>query len=840
MGWPAARLAALAVLAGLATLLAACGGGGGGDGDNGGGDVGGGTGPVLTAEYVPLATGDLRTYRRQGASEFEPLEFERVGRSLTVEGRAVFELVDGDGAIEYLGLTASALVSVPGAGSDALARALGPLELLRLGVRAGNEYTALDRSISADVDGDGTIDTLQVRVRVRFVGFESVSAGGTNWADAARLRTQVDLTAAGGGATTLVIEDWYGRGIGRVRSRIQDNTAASGSVEEQELIGWRVGSQRSDSVAPQLVSVTPALGVQTRAPAWLTLVFSEPLHGVGLDGEQGLRLRAADGSAVAASLVRLFGSTYELRPDATLPDGRYTLVAGDAVSDLAGNPLVLSGLPALELDTTAPFVAASMPRQGDTDAPLEGELSITFSEPVTLLSATPRIVIGQPFGGGFISLDATFDGTTLRATLPAPLQRDREYQMSWEGNIVDAAGIFRSPQLLSFRTTSGPLQRAASWVPGYTVNALVRGDVDGDGRDDLIFTGRPSGRFDGVVGLRLASPGGGLGPLQLLLTREFSDCSGPVKLGDFDGDGRNDVLVGGCDLALGRAVLLRQTAAGVFAAEDDAPRISDSSQGPLRRPGEPRALLVIEADEPEQLRVMVRHGPGDWREVQRLADAGPIHATALADLNGDGHADLAWLSQRLDVDGATPLPPRLGLAFGSATGFGAPGSLALDIPPNGDIRYTARRLHPADPDGDGRIDIVIGTEASLGLPERDRIAWLRNDGAGGFEAPRLLQATEGTAGLASGDLNGDGLVDLVVSVDQSSVAVFLGTAGDGLQPERVFRSEFVASVRPTVAAVIDVDGDGRADLVYGESVLRSTTPDEVWPQRSLLRRVVGR
>lgn len=186
--------------------LVACGGGGGGDGSAGGGG-GGGTGPALSADYLPLASGDQRAYRRPGGSSFEPLVFERVGASVTIDGRNVFEVVDGDGGVEYLGLNGTALLSVPGSASDALTRALGTVEILRLGLRAGDEYTALNRSITADVDGDGASETVQTLVRVRFVGFERVTAGGIEWADAARVRTQIELTVAGGGTVTLEVED---------------------------------------------------------------------------------------------------------------------------------------------------------------------------------------------------------------------------------------------------------------------------------------------------------------------------------------------------------------------------------------------------------------------------------------------------------------------------------------------------------------------------------------------------------------------------------------------------------------------------------------------------------
>ncbi|HEY6005022.1 MAG TPA: VCBS repeat-containing protein [Anaeromyxobacter sp.] len=75
--------------------------------------------------------------------------------------------------------------------------------------------------------------------------------------------------------------------------------------------------------------------------------------------------------------------------------------------------------------------------------------------------------------------------------------------------------------------------------------------------------------------------------------------------------------------------------------------------------------------------------------------------------------------------------------------------------------------------------------------------------------------------LASGDLDGDGLVDLVAAnEEEDSITVFLGL-GDGTF-QRVSATNFPTGAYPTGLAIADFDGDGIPDVVtanyHGESV----------------------
>jgi hypothetical protein len=172
------------------------------------------------------------------------------------------------------------------------------------------------------------------------------------------------------------------------------------------------------------------------------------------------------------------------------------------------------------------------------------------------------------------------------------------------------------------------------------------------------------------------------------------------------------------------------------------------------------------------------------------------YVVRLADLDGDGRLDLIG---RPFVGGTTMV--WMQAADGS---FGTPRTLALEANGFGS-------LAAGDINGDGRVDIVsVGSES---LPGHEiGIAYQQADGSFAvqyFSPP----AGDAVQGVAIGDVNGDGRADLVLGLSSSdSVGVMPQMASGQLGPLTVIKSG------PDVLGVVlgDVDGDGRMDVVsYG-------------------------
>ncbi|MDP2345059.1 MAG: VCBS repeat-containing protein [Deltaproteobacteria bacterium] len=188
--------------------------------------------------------------------------------------------------------------------------------------------------------------------------------------------------------------------------------------------------------------------------------------------------------------------------------------------------------------------------------------------------------------------------------------------------------------------------------------------------------------------------------------------------------------------------------------------------------------------------------------VQQFVPSNAVFASSagrLGDVDGDGILDVV-----LANDGFTGVGPTLGngqLAFqrGNGDGTFAPGVVASDL--------TGRALgnvELADLDDDGALDAV-----ALGVASGPVVFF--GDGAGRFPTIVTLPPPAGVAGttrVAIGDFTADGLLD-IVTLDDVRVVFYAGTAA------RSFGVPFSRTL-PSAAfsvAMGDVDGDGLDDVV---------------------------
>jgi len=332
---------------------------------------------------------------------------------------------------------------------------------------------------------------------------------------------------------------------------------------------------------------------------------------------------------------------------------------------------------------------------------------------------------------------------------------------------------------------------------GPTPNALVFGDMDGDGDPDgcvarVAFAGdgtvvplenRPSGRL--VAG---ASQAVGANP-------------GDLALADLDGDGARDLVVG---TDTGVSVLLNPGDGTLGPAVEHALawRANAVALGDLD--GDGVRDLAVAHDAPS---VSILFNPGDG---SFLAPASHVAETGLdlvlSDLDRDGDLDLALTNSSGDA--------AVLLLNTGAGGLGVPSLLAA-----GDAPVA---IASADLDQDGLPELLLADWYGNDL------ALLANLGAGAFGPPVLLGVGHDPSAVAARDLDGDGDLELIVrnqgdatvSVFEGSLPWSYGTPGLYGIYDRSARMDFG---RPGVA-IADLEGDGRLDLVssgFGVTVLRS-------------------
>lgn len=333
---------------------------------------------------------------------------------------------------------------------------------------------------------------------------------------------------------------------------------------------------------------------------------------------------------------------------------------------------------------------------------------------------------------------------------------------------------------------------------GGTINAIASGDVDRDGRPDVITL--QDWKRTGIAAVYRTQEDGRPGAATILNMTVYGN---PV-LGDFNNDGHLDIA-GGTSTALGAGdgtfptILFTNTYFGLdgenFASDVNRDGILD--------------LISVPAC-CNDIFVRLGDGTGNFHN----APGSPVHSTlqqgrgfAVGDFNEDGTPDFF-------VSAGTYLSPESApFEYWSGRGDGS-----FDGPVILPVGTLVGVLRAVDVDADGHLDVTFPQDRSM--------SWLRGHGDGTFDSPEPITGPGAWShAFAWGNLNGDARPDLafVRFAANATLGTMLQLSDQTFAPPRYHWSQdSFGSIDLRDLEIVDVNGDGRSDLVspymYGVAV----------------------
>ena len=325
------------------------------------------------------------------------------------------------------------------------------------------------------------------------------------------------------------------------------------------------------------------------------------------------------------------------------------------------------------------------------------------------------------------------------------------------------------------------------------VGALATGDLNGDGRPDVLAA-IGSGTADDDELVPLAGDGTGALSAGSAVAVPGQELAG-VALADLDGDGDLDALTASTTAVAGEQLgLVEQTPSGLVASGALGATGTQLARaiavGDLTGDGTPDALVVSATGG-----AWVATGSGlslTPSAPVSVSGADPV-AAALADVDSDGDLDGLVLDGSTDVltvlrnDGAGTLTASSVLIDGLADGTG---------------------LATGDLNGDGHADAVF----TDGLT--DLVGVARGDGAGGFGAPTWAATGGAPRAPVVADLDADGRPDLAVADDaHATVSVLrnIGAPAPSGTLSEAFAAQAVGSTGPARTVTV-INPTGSASL----------------------------
>ena len=335
--------------------------------------------------------------------------------------------------------------------------------------------------------------------------------------------------------------------------------------------------------------------------------------------------------------------------------------------------------------------------------------------------------------------------------------------------------------LLPGAAVAFPFGTPATYAAGADPASVAAADLDGDGYLDLAVANNDSDNVSVLLG-----NGDGTYQPQAVYTTGAKPAS--VAAADFDADGDPDLAV--ANFRGDNVSVLLGNGNGTFQAQvpyatgDGAIWVATGFID-----GDANVDMVVAESNIDEVSVLLGNGDGTFDPAVNYPAGNYPQSVTTGDFDTDGYTDLAVAN----ISGT------VSILLGNADG-------TFDT----DVSYAAGTapiaLTTGDFDGDGDLDLAMAN----GFGSTD-VSVLLGDGTGAFPTHTEYAAGDTPIAVSTGDFNADGGLDLAVANyfgTTDDVSVLIG-GGDGTFAPQVV---YAAGEGSSAIATGDVNGDGALDL----------------------------